>query len=130
MATMVGVCYVSQREEISTRAPRFCVSHQAPHAVAGDGTHAVAGDGTPAVAAEAPHAVAAEAPHAVTADGTHAVAGDGSHAVTVDRCARAHAPWPPPVELNAEGQALRERLRAFHTQAVRNTTRVPPPATP
>ena len=64
-----GVCYVSQHEEISTRAPRFCVAYQAPHAVAGDGTHAVA----------------AEAPHAVAADGTHAVAGDGSHAVAADR---------------------------------------------
>jgi hypothetical protein len=39
-----------------TRAPRFCVAYQAPHAVAGDGTHAVA----------------AEAPHAVARDGTHA----------------------------------------------------------
>ena len=56
-----GVCYVSQHEEISTRAPRFCVAYQAPRAVAGDGTHAVA------------------------ADGTHAVAGDGSHAVAADR---------------------------------------------
>ena len=54
-----GVCYVSQHEEISTRAPRFCVAYQAPHAVAGDGTHAVA--------AEAPHMVAAD-------DGTHMVA--------------------------------------------------------
>jgi hypothetical protein len=33
--------------------------------------------------------------------------------------ARAHAPRPPPVELDAEGQALRERLRAFRMQAVR-----------
>ena len=64
-----GVCYVSQHEEISTRAPRFCVAYQAPRAVAGDGTHAVA----------------AEASHAVAADGTHAVAGDGSHAVAADR---------------------------------------------
>jgi hypothetical protein len=47
-----GVCYVSQHEEISTRAPCFCVAYQVPNAVAGDGTHAVA----------------AEAPHAVTAD--------------------------------------------------------------
>jgi hypothetical protein len=37
-----GVCYVSQHEEISTCAPRFCVAYQAPHAVAADGTHAVA----------------------------------------------------------------------------------------
>jgi len=29
------------------------------------------------------------------------------------------APRLPPVELGAEGQALRERLRAFRTQAVR-----------
>ena len=73
-----GVCYVSQHEEISTRAPRFCVAYQAPHAVAADGTHAVAadrthtvaGDGTHAVAEEVPHAVATEAPHAVAADGT------------------------------------------------------------
>ena len=95
-----GVCYVSQHEEISTRAPRFCVAYQAPHAVARDGTDAVAGDGTDAVAAEAPHAVAAEAPHAVAADGTH------------------------------EGQALREWFRTFRTQAVRKTTRVSPLATP
>ena len=47
-----GVCYVSQHEEISTRAPRFCVAYQAPHAVARDGTHAVAGDGSHAVAAD------------------------------------------------------------------------------
>ena len=67
-----GVCYVSQHEEISTRAPCFCVAYQAPHAVAGDGTHAVA----------------TEAPHAVAADRTHAVAGDGSHAVAADRRAR------------------------------------------
>ena len=37
-----GVCYVSQHEEISTRAPRFCVAYQAPRAVARDGTHVVA----------------------------------------------------------------------------------------
>ena len=77
-----GVCYVSQHEEISTRAPRFRVAYQAPHAVT------------------------AEAPHAVAADGTHAVAGDGSHAVAADRhthtCAAASArrarrrgPGPP-----------------------------------
>jgi hypothetical protein len=129
-----GVCYVSQHEEISTRAPRFCVAYQAPHVVARDGTHAVA----------------AEVPHAVAADGTHAVAGDGSHAVAAEARpmrspqtepmqspetdpmrspqtgARARAP-PPPVELDAEGQALREWLRAFRTQAVRKTTRVATP---
>jgi hypothetical protein len=38
---------VSQNEEISTRAPRFCVAYQAPHAVAGDGTYAVARRSTP-----------------------------------------------------------------------------------
>ena len=65
-----GVCYVSQHEEISTRAPHFCVAYQAPHAVAGDGTHAVAGDGTRAVAAEAPHAVAADRPARVCAAAT------------------------------------------------------------
>ena len=70
-----GVCYVSRHEEISTRAPCFCVAYQVPHAVAGDGTHAVA----------------AEAPHAVAADETHAVTGDGSHAVATDRRARACA---------------------------------------
>jgi hypothetical protein len=78
-----GVCYVSQHEEISTRAPRFCVAYQAPHAVAGDGSHAVARDGS--------HAVAAEAPHAVAAEGTHAVAAEASHAVAADRQARACA---------------------------------------
>ena len=56
-----GVCYVSQHEEISTRAPRFCVAYQAPHTVAGDGTHAVAAEAPRAVAVEAPHAVAAAA---------------------------------------------------------------------
>ena len=70
-----GVCYVSQHEEISTRAPRFCVAYQAPHAVAGDGTHAVA----------------TEAPNAGATDRTHALAGDGSHAVAADRGARACA---------------------------------------
>jgi hypothetical protein len=30
---------------------------------------------------------------------------------------------PPPIELDAEGQALRERLRAFRTQALRKTTK-------
>ena len=56
-AVMAIMVVVSQHEEISTRAPCFCVAYQAPHAVA------------------------AEASHAVAADGTHAVAGDGSHAV-------------------------------------------------
>jgi hypothetical protein len=75
-----------------------------------------------------PHAVAAEAPNAVATDGTHAVAGDGSHAVATDRCVRACA---AAVELDAEGQALRERLRAFRTQAVRKNYKVStrPPAT-
>ena len=37
--------------------------------------------------------------------------------------AHKHVPWAPPVELNAEGQALRERLPAFRTQALgKNTT--------
>ena len=44
--------------------------------------------------------------------------------------ARAGAPQPPPVELDAEGQALREWLRTFRTQAVIKTTRVSPPGTP
>jgi hypothetical protein len=39
-----GVCYVSQHEKISTRAPRFRVAYQAPHAVDGEGSHAVAVD--------------------------------------------------------------------------------------
>jgi hypothetical protein len=45
--------------------------------------------------------------------------------------ALAHAPRPPPVELDAKGQALRERLRAFRTQAVRKNYKVStrPPAT-
>ena len=44
--------------------------------------------------------------------------------------ARAHA-RPPLVELDTEGQALRERLRAFRTQAVRKNYKVStrPPAT-
>ena len=32
-----------------------------------------------------------------------------------------HAPQPPPVELDAEGQSLGEWLRAFRMQAVRKT---------
>jgi hypothetical protein len=45
--------------------------------------------------------------------------------------ARVHAPRPPPVELDAKGQALHERLRAFRTQAVRKNYKVStrPPAT-
>jgi hypothetical protein len=86
MAIMV---LVSQHEEISKCAPRFCVAYQAPHAVVADGTHAVA--------LEAPHAVAADGTHAVAADGTHAVAGDGSHAVAAAaaRRARRRGPGPP-----------------------------------
>ena len=76
-----------------------------------------------------PMAVAAEAPNAVAADGTHAVAGDGTYTVAADRCTRACAAASP-IELVAEGQALRERLRAFRTQAVRKNTRVSPPLTP
>jgi hypothetical protein len=105
-----GVCYVSQHEEISTSAPCCCVAYQAPHAVAGDGSDAVAGDGSDAVAADGTRAVAA--------DGTHTVAGDGSKR-SPQTGARARAPRPPPVKLDADGQALRERLRAFRTQAVR-----------
>ena len=37
---------------------------------------------------------------------------------------RVHAPRPPPVELDAEGQALCERLSAFRTQAVGKTTKI------
>jgi hypothetical protein len=42
-----------------------------------------------------------------------------------------HALRPPPVELYTEGQALRERLSAFRTQAVRKNYKVStrPPAT-
>jgi hypothetical protein len=45
--------------------------------------------------------------------------------------ARARALRPQPVKLDAEGQALREQLRAFHTQAVRKNYNVStlPPAT-
>ena len=41
------------------------------------------------------------------------------------------APRPPPVELDAEGQALHKRLRTFRTQAVRKNYKVStrPPAT-
>ena len=73
MAIMV---FVSQHEEISTRAPRFRVAYQAPHAVAGDGTRVVAADGT----------------HAVARDGSHAVAGDGTHVVAADRRTRTCTP--------------------------------------
>ena len=73
--------------------------------------------------------VAADRTHAVAGDGTHAVAGDGSHAVAADR--REHAYSAATVELDAEGQALRERLRTFRTQAVRENYKVStrPPAT-
>ena len=37
--------------------------------------------------------------------------------------AHVRAPRPPPVELNAEGQALREWLRTFRTQVVGKTTK-------
>jgi hypothetical protein len=45
--------------------------------------------------------------------------------------ASARALQPPPVELDAEGQALREQLRAFHTKAVRKNYKVStrPPVT-
>jgi hypothetical protein len=84
--------------------------------------HAVPADGT--------HAVAAEASHAVAADGTHAVAGDGSHDVAADWRARACAAATAS-QLEADGQALRERLRAFRTQAVRKNYKVStrPPTT-
>ena len=36
---------------------------------------------------------------------------------------RVHAPRPPPVELDAEGQALCEQLRTFRTQAVSKNTK-------
>jgi hypothetical protein len=49
---MAIMAFVSQHKKISTRAPRFRVAYQAPHAVAGDGSHAVAGDGSHAVAAD------------------------------------------------------------------------------
>jgi hypothetical protein len=84
-----GVCYVSQHEEISTRAPRFCVAYQAPHTVARDGTHAVAAEAPHVVAADGTHAVAAEAPHAVATDGTHVVAAAAA------RRARRRGPGPP-----------------------------------
>jgi hypothetical protein len=88
------------------------------------------------------HPVAVEAPHAVTADGPHAVAADGTHAdpmrspetdpmqlLQTGVCTR--TPQLPPVELGAEGQALRKRLRAFRTQAVRKNYKVStrPPVT-
>jgi hypothetical protein len=79
-----GVCYVSQHEEISTRAPCFCVAYQVPHAVARDGTHVVAAEAPHAVAADGTREVTADGTHAVTADGTHAVTADGTHAVTAD----------------------------------------------
>jgi hypothetical protein len=114
MAIMV---FVNQHEEISTRAPRFCVAYQAPHAVAGDGTHAVA--------AEVPLAVSADGTHAVAADGTHAVAGDGSHAGAADR--RAHAcvaaaarqarrrgPGPPQMAPRVPHAGSEEKLQSFN----------------
>ena len=66
------------------------------------------------ISIRAPHfCVAYQAPHAVAADGTHAVAGDDPM----------RSPRPPPVKLDAKGQALSERLHAFHTQAVRKNTK-------
>ena len=104
-----GVCYVSQHEEISTRAPHFLVAYQAPHAVTGDGTHAVA----------------TEAPNAVAADRTHAVAGDGSHAVAADRrtrtCAAAVAcrarrqgPGPPRTAPRVPHAGGEKKLQSFN----------------
>ena len=69
-----GVCYVSQHEEISTRAPCFCVAYQTPHAVAGEGIHVVA----------------AEAPHAVATDRR-----TGACATAAARRARRRGPGPP-----------------------------------
>ena len=45
--------------------------------------------------------------------------------------ARVRAPRPPPIEHDADDQSLRERLRAFRTQAVRKKYKVStrPPAT-
>ena len=111
-----GVYYVSQHEEISTRAPRFCVAYQAPHAVAKDGIHAVAGDGTRAVAAEAPHAVAADGTHAVAADRSHVVAADQRSracAAATARQARRRRPGPPrtaPRVPHAGGEKKLQRL--------------------
>ena len=112
-----GVCYVSQHEEIPTRAPCFCVAYQAPHPVTGDGTHAVA--------AEASHAVAAEVSHAVTADGTHAVAGDGPHTVAADqrartctaaadRRARRQGPGPPRTAPRVPHAGGEKKLQSFN----------------
>ena len=120
-----GVCYVSKHEEVSTRAPRFCVAFQAPHAVARNGTHAVAAEAPHAVAAEASHAVATEAPHAVAADGTHAVAGDGSHAVAADRhthaCAitaarrpRGRGPGPPRTAPRVPHAGGEKKIQSFN----------------
>jgi hypothetical protein len=93
--------FVSQHEEISARTPRFCVAYQAPHAVVGDGTHAVA--------AEAPHAVAAEAPmRSPQTDPMRSLETDPMRSPQTG--ARARAPRLPPVELDAEGQALRKWL--------------------
>ena len=107
-----GVCYVSQHEEISTRAPRFCVAYQAPHAVTRDGTHAVA----------------VEASHVVAADGTHAVAGDGSHAVTGDqrvrmcaaaaaRRARRRGPGPPQTAPHVPHAGGENKLQSFNASS-------------
>jgi hypothetical protein len=100
-----GVCYVSQHEEISTRAPRFCVANQAPHAVAGDRTHAVAAEAPHAVARDRTHSVAAEASHAVAIDGTHASL-ELDHMRSPQTGARARAARLPPIELDTKGQAL------------------------
>jgi hypothetical protein len=116
-----GVCYVSQHEEISMRAPRFCVAYQAPHAVAGDGSHAVARDRTRAVAGDGTQRSPQKRPMwSPQTEPTRSPETDPMRSPQTG--ARTRVPRPPPVELNAEGQALRERLRAFRafcTQAVK-----------
>ena len=99
-----------------------------------------------AVAVEAPHAVAQTDPtrspqtETMRSPGTDPTQSPGMvptrspeadpmRLLQTSVCTR--APRLPPVELGAEGQALRKRLRAFRTQAVRKNYKVStrPPAT-
>ena len=109
MAIMV---IVGQHEEISKRAPRFCVAYQAPHTVAAKASNAVAADGT--------HAVAGDGSHAVAGDGSHTVAADQSAracAVAADRRARRRGPGPPQMAPHVPHIGGEKKLQSFNASS-------------
>jgi hypothetical protein len=117
---MAIMAFVSQHEEIPTRAPRFRVAYQAHHAVAEDGNHAVAAEAPHVVTAERNHAVAAEAPHAVPADGNHAVAADQrarACAAATAHQARRRRPGPPQIAPRVPHAGGEEKLQSFNASS-------------